>query len=76
MEGIMTFDPKTRRPIHLTCRAPFVAVNNIEIEAVDYNGFTIKTFDGEQRTFLFLSSGDTDAIDVTDEVTKGRFVKW
>src|ERR1035438_7215464 len=41
---------------HLICRARFIAANDVELEAGDYNGFTIKTFDGEQRTFLALES--------------------
>jgi hypothetical protein len=69
-------DQKTRRPVHLICRARFIAANDIELEAGDYNGFTIKTFDGEQRTFLLLSLGDVEGIDVTDEMIKGRFLKW
>ncbi len=71
------FDPKTRKLIRLTCDVPFVGANDVQIEARDYNGFTVKTVDGELRTFLLLQphDGDHDAVDVTTEVEFDRFKK-
>jgi hypothetical protein len=48
------FDPKTRRPLHLICRAAFLAAGDMQIEAADYSGFSIKTVEGDSRTFLLL----------------------
>jgi hypothetical protein len=64
------FDAETYKPVHLTCRTRFLAANGITIRSGDHDGFTIKTFNGERRTFLLLQPGCHN-IDVTIEVKNG-----
>jgi len=67
-------DKKTYKPVHLTCRARFLAADGIQVQSGDHDGFTIKTVKGEQRTFLFLRPCPT-AVDVTNEVKNGLDVE-
>jgi hypothetical protein len=68
------FDQSTRKNIFLRCDR-FVTTNDILIESGDYDGFTIKTVDGEQRTFMVLQPGPSH-IDVTDELKAGIVQKY
>jgi hypothetical protein len=67
----LEFDPKTHKPTRLTCLTRLSTPSAIQIEPGNYNGFTIKTVGGEERTFLLVSPGLT-AIDVTNAFNDGR----
>jgi hypothetical protein len=47
-----------------------VTDDDILIESGGYEGYTINTLNGEQKTFLLLPRGPSQ-IDVTDEANKG-----
>jgi hypothetical protein len=47
-----------------------VTDDDILIESGGYEGYTINTLNGEQKTFLLLPPGPSQ-IDVTDEANKG-----
>jgi hypothetical protein len=68
-------DQKTYKPVHLTCRARFLAADGIQVQSGDHDGFTIKTVTGDQRTFLLLRPGSA-AVDVTNEVKNGLVWKF
>ena len=48
------FVKATCRRVILHCKARFVTDGDILIESGDYEGYTINTLNGEQKTFLLL----------------------
>jgi|HubBroStandDraft_4_1064222.scaffolds.fasta_scaffold1499991_1 hypothetical protein len=67
------FDPATYKRVTLHCRTRFLADGDIWIEAAEYEGYTINTIDGEQKTFLLLPPGPSQ-IDVTYQANKARLI--
>ena len=64
------FVKATCRRVSLHCKARFVTDGDILIESGDYDGYTINTLNGEQKTFLLLPPGPSQ-IDVTDQASNG-----